>query len=68
MTSDLNCGAATLLTHVKNPIQLARRVMEGTPHTFLSAGNAEEYARKCGLELLPNDGFKVHDRIAQWKR
>ena len=30
------CGAATLLRRVKNPIRLARKVMEATPHVLLS--------------------------------
>jgi isoaspartyl peptidase/L-asparaginase-like protein (Ntn-hydrolase superfamily) len=41
MTSEGRCGAAALLQHVRNPISLARAVMERTPHAFLVGSEAE---------------------------
>src|SRR6186997_1888653 len=41
---DRSAGAVTGVTHVKNPIRLARAVMEHSPHVFLSREGAEEFA------------------------
>jgi beta-aspartyl-peptidase (threonine type) len=39
------CGAVSGLTTVKNPISLARLVMEKSPHSYLAFSGAEEFAR-----------------------
>lgn len=41
MSSEGQCGAASLLRRVKNPISLAKAVMDNTPHVFLAADGAE---------------------------
>lgn len=46
--SDLRCGAVSGLKTVKNPITLARRVMEKTPHIWLSGEGAEQFADQLG--------------------
>jgi beta-aspartyl-peptidase (threonine type) len=40
------CGAVSGLTTVKNPISLARLVMEKSPHSYLAFSGAEEFARQ----------------------
>lgn len=40
-----SCGAVSGLTTVKNPISLARLVMERTPHIYLGFDGAEAFAR-----------------------
>lgn len=40
------CGAVSGLTTVKNPVSLARLVMEKSPHSYLAFSGAEEFARK----------------------
>jgi L-asparaginase / beta-aspartyl-peptidase len=54
MDSELRCGAACLLKRVRNPILLARRVMEATPHTFLGADAAEEFAESQARRWHPS--------------
>jgi len=46
----LNAGAAGLLKDIKNPVHLARIVMEKTDHVFLVADGAEKLADLYGLE------------------
>jgi beta-aspartyl-peptidase (threonine type) len=58
-------GAVTGVTHVKNPVGLARRVMEDSPHVFLSREGAEEFARDKGLELVDPDWFATPERWRQ---
>jgi beta-aspartyl-peptidase (threonine type) len=67
----LRCGAAALLTRVKNPIRLARVVMERTPHTFIAGEEAEKLAEsELGPEALveSNEWFGTEARRAQWRR
>ena len=44
-------GAAMLLRRVRNPVRLARRIMENTPHVALAGGAAETFAQSQGLPL-----------------
>ena len=48
----LRAGGVTLVTTVKNPIRLARMVMERTRHVLLAGAGAEALARECGLEIV----------------
>ena len=50
-------GTVTLLQHVRNPVQLARRVMEKTPHVALGGEAAERFAAEQGLRLESEDYF-----------
>jgi beta-aspartyl-peptidase (threonine type) len=40
------CGAVSGVSTVKNPISLARLVMEKSPHSYLGFSGAEEFARE----------------------
>ncbi len=48
----LRAGGVTLVTTVKNPIRLARMVMERTRHVLLAGEGAEALARECGLDIV----------------
>ena len=48
---DLNAGACALVTGVKNPIRLARLVMEKSEHVFLASSGAEAFARENGCRF-----------------
>ncbi|KAJ2332607.1 hypothetical protein GGI00_002712 [Coemansia sp. RSA 2681] len=61
-------GAATLLTTVRNPITLARRVMESNRHVFLGGAGAEDYARDKGLDLVHPSYFWTKHRWEQHER
>lgn len=50
-------GTATLLRRVRNPVRLARRIMEKTPHVTLGGEAAERFAVAQGLRLEPEDYF-----------
>jgi L-asparaginase / beta-aspartyl-peptidase len=59
---DLSAGAVTGVRHVRNPIVLARRVMERSPHVMLAGEGAEEFALEQGLEPVPNGYFTTERR------
>ena len=64
----LKAGAVTGLKHVKNPIALARRVMDHSPHVMLVGAGAEEFARLQGVALVSNEYFRTEVRQAQLHR
>jgi len=47
----LRSGAAATLQRVKNPIQLARKILESCPHMMLVAEGAERFAKEHGIQL-----------------
>lgn len=51
------CGAVTGVTTVKNPITLARAVMEESPHVFFTGDGAEAFAEQMGIERVESDYF-----------
>ena len=58
-------GAVAAVRHVRNPIELARRVMEKSRHVLLVGSGAEEFALEEGLALVPNSYFRTEERWAQ---
>lgn len=61
-------GAVCAVRHVRNPILLARAVMERSPHVMLAGDGAEEFARMQGLELVSNEYFRTPVRERQLRR
>ncbi len=55
-------GAVAGVRHVKNPISLARLVMERTRHVLLAREGAEEFALESGVELVPAEYFFIPER------
>ena len=55
-------GAVAGVTTVRNPILLARKVMEDSPHVMLAGKGAEQFAQEKGLELVPNSFFDTPER------
>ncbi|KAL9264558.1 putative isoaspartyl peptidase/L-asparaginase 2 [Drosera capensis] len=60
-------GAVSGVTTVKNPVSLARLVMEKSPHSYLSFAGAEKFARSQRVELADNDYFITEDNIGMLK-
>jgi beta-aspartyl-peptidase (threonine type) len=65
---DLRAGSVTGLRHVRNPIELARLVMDRSPHVMLAGAGAEEFALEHGLEPVPNDYFATERRRLELDR
>ena len=64
---DLNAGAVTGIKHIKNPITLAKVVMEKSEHVFLSGEGAEEFAFENQFDREENDYFITEKRMLQLK-
>jgi L-asparaginase / beta-aspartyl-peptidase len=63
----LNAGAVTGLTNIKNPVSAARKVMENSPHVFLSGKGAETFSYEQGLEVVDPSYFFDQRRWEQYR-
>jgi L-asparaginase / beta-aspartyl-peptidase len=61
----MRAGAVASVRHVKNPIDLARRVMEKSRHVLLVGAGAEEFALEEQFVLVPNHYFRTAERLEQ---
>ena len=63
---DLTTGAVAGISGVRNPIRLARAVMEQTPHVLLAGRGAEALAKELGLPMEPEAYFHSEHRWQQY--
>lgn len=61
-------GAVAGVKTVKNPITLARRVMEQSKHVMFAGEGAEEFAGEMEVERVNQDYFYTEKRYQAWKR
>lgn len=66
----LRAGAVANVEHVKNPISLARLVMERSPHVLMAGAGAEAFAKERGMELVDAKYFFTQERWdeLQWDK
>ena len=64
---DLKCGAVSLATNIRNPVSLARQIMQSTPHNYIIGDEVERIARESGLELVENSYFDCEKRLKQFE-
>ncbi len=64
--SNLKAGAIAGIRNVKNPVSLARKVMEQSGHVLLSGKGAGEFALKVKEEMESDDYFYTRLRYDQW--
>jgi len=65
---DLKAGAVAQVRYVKNPILLARLVLEKTDHVLIVGSFAEKLARVYGLEVVSEDYFVSEEKRDRLKR
>ena len=65
MRSNLEAGAVASIWGVKNPISIARKVMEKTDHVLLAGEGAVKFARLMGFEEY---NPIIEERVEQWKK
>src|SRR5215203_840748 len=54
---DLRSGAVSIVKNIKNPVTLARAIMEKTKHIYIGDMGALEFAQKIGLKVMPETYF-----------
>ncbi len=62
MDEHANCGSVAFLERIKHPIQVARKVMENTPHVFLVGEGAQQFALSQGFVLEKDELSKDAER------
>ncbi len=63
---DLTCGAVAGVTIIKNPISLARLVMEKTEHVLFAGKGADDLGIMLGVDIVPNSYFHDSTRYQKW--
>jgi len=64
----LAAGAVCGVSHIKNPVELARTVMEHSDHVLLCGAGAEDFALSRGFALMPRSYFYTPERWNQLER
>lgn len=65
---DIAAGGVAGLKHIKNPITLARFVMEHSPHVLMFGEGAEKFADNFGLLKVDNNYFKTEGRLKEYNK
>lgn len=65
---DLKAGAVASVQRVRNPIRLARRVMESSEHMLLVGPGAEQFALEQGLPLCQPEELIVERELQAWRQ
>ena len=68
MDENGNCGSVAFLQHIKNPVSVARLVMEKTPHIMLAGEGALQFALQNGFKKENLLTEKSKQRWEEWKR
>jgi N4-(beta-N-acetylglucosaminyl)-L-asparaginase len=64
MDENYNCGSVAFLEKIKNPISVARLVMEKTPHIMLVGAGAKQFALQNGFT---EDDYKNPESVKSYK-
>jgi len=64
----LRAGAVAGVKHIKNPINLARLVMDKSAHVLLAGDGAEAFANEQGMPLVPQSYFYTERRRRELER
>jgi len=63
----VSAGAAAAVSRVKNPVTLARAIMEKTPHVMLAASGAHRFARRAGIALCRSEELITAGARQRWR-
>lgn len=63
----LKCGAVSIVKNIKNPVTLARAIMEKSGHIYLGDMGALEFAQKLGLKLMPEAYFITDHAFEEYR-
>lgn len=58
----LKAGAVAMVRRIRNPVGLARRVLEDDRHVLLCAEGAQRFARQCGIREVSDEYFHTDHR------
>jgi beta-aspartyl-peptidase (threonine type) len=64
----MKSGGVAIVKNVKNPVTLARAIMDKTKHIYIGDMGALEYAKKIGLKLMPEAYFITNHAFEQYTK
>lgn len=64
----LNAGAVASVQRVRNPIRLARKVLESSEHLMFVGKGAEQFAAEQGLALCEPEELVIPRELAAWQK
>ena len=64
---EMRAGAIAGISLVKNPVTLARKVMETTEHVLLAGEGAMIFAKQAGVEFAPPEYFIIPYKKREWE-
>ena len=65
---NLDAGAVAGISHIANPVQLARLVLEESAHVMLIGNGAERFAKQHGIGTVTNNYFITDKRQEEYKK
>lgn len=65
---DLSCGAVAGVKHIKNPVSLARLVMQKTKHVLLCGEGADAFGKQMNVDYVDNKYFDTPRRLEQYEK
>jgi beta-aspartyl-peptidase (threonine type) len=65
---DRTAGAVTGVRHIKNPVQLARAIMQQSEHVILCGAGAEQFAQLHNIPFEDDAYFFTDQRYQQWRQ
>jgi beta-aspartyl-peptidase (threonine type) len=63
----VTAGAVAAVSRVRNPVALARAVMEHSPHIMMAGAGAESFARKVGIRLVRPEEMISERARERWR-
>ena len=63
----VDAGAVAGVRNIKNPISLARKVLETTEHVLIVGDGANKFAKKLGIEEVKPEDLVLPREIERWK-
>lgn len=64
--NSVDAGAVTCVRNIRNPVMLAREVLQKSEHVLLCGSGAEEFARQHHIKTEPDEYFFSEFRHRQW--
>ena len=68
MSGDLSLGSVACVSTTFNPIRLARKVMDASPHSLLVGKGAEDFGARHGIRQCKPEELISERELARWKR
>merc|ERR1719500_1558442 len=63
----LACGSVAAVNNIRNPVELARKVMEKTPHTLIVGEGANTLAKEEGVEQVDKEYLVTPEGVEEWE-